>query len=58
MQRNKIPHLKDCIAYIESCGYKYSHKSIIRSYVFYRITDNKQVAFDLPEIRHTLKYGW
>jgi hypothetical protein len=58
-----IPKLKDCIAYIESCGWKFNHRSVIRTYVFYQTKpgdnrDPQQVAFTLTEIRHAYTNGW
>ena len=58
MTRKAIPHLKDAIAYVESVGYTFSHVSVIRSYVFYRNSDHKELAFTLPEIRDALKGGF
>jgi hypothetical protein len=58
LPKHQIPHLKYCKEYIERCGYKYSHKSIIGSYVFYSIKTQRQVAFTLLEIRNAVKYGW
>ena len=52
-----IPKIKDCIAYIESCGYKYSHYSVARTYVFYS-ENKKEVAFTLTEIREAYLKGW
>lgn len=68
--KSKIPHLADCIPYIEKCGYRYSHRSAFGHYVFSR--DNNQfsspeadldarlrtVDFSLSEIRHAFTYGW
>ncbi len=56
--RPAIPHLTECIAEIETAGYTYSHRSIARSYVFYRNSDKKEVAFTLSEIRDAFKHGW
>jgi hypothetical protein len=54
-----IPKLHtDCIPYIESCGYKYSHRNITHVYVFYRHGDNFEVSFNLTEIREAFKHGW
>jgi hypothetical protein len=49
---SSIPHVHEqCIPYIESCGFKFSHRNITGLYVFYRISDKKEVAFTLSEIR-------
>lgn len=60
-----IPTVKECIQYIESCGWKFSHRSIVGTYVF-RHEDGEvkncksysEVAFTLHELRHAFKYGW
>ena len=54
----RIPYIKECVDYIESCGYKFSHYSLTRTYVFYRISDNHEVFFNLKEIREAKRYGW
>ena len=59
-----IPGLRDCIAYIESCGWTYSHRSVIRTYVFDRKpglnpwAGRTQIAFTLTELRDAIKHGW
>ncbi len=59
---NKIPHIQDCIEYVESCGFKYSHRCILNTYVFYRIDDRvsypREISFSLHEIREAYKYGF
>jgi len=56
--KNKIVHLVDAKKYICSCGYRYSHRSIIGTYVFYRISDNREITFSLQEIRCAVNSGW
>jgi hypothetical protein len=57
-----IPKLKDCKAYIEGCGWQYSHKSILNQYVFIRPKQNtrptRYVAFTLTQIRDAYLNGW
>jgi hypothetical protein len=58
----KIPHVKDCIKYIESCGWEFQYYNI-GWYVFKRINGRKfasqsEVTFTLKEIRNAFKYGW
>ena len=55
-----IPKLKDCKAYIEGCGWQYSHKSILNQYVFYstKSRSTRYVAFTLNQIRDAYQNGW
>ena len=53
-----IPHLTECLAYIEQAGWTYSHKSSARTYVFYRNSDLEELAFTLTEIRDAFKHGF
>lgn len=55
-----LPTVKECKAYIESCGYTFSHRSIIGTYVFYRDIKNAkgEVSFTLRELREAKIYGW
>jgi len=57
-----VPCVKDCIAYVESCGWKFSHKSIIGTYVFYNEQlagqFNHELAFTLRELRDAKRYGF
>lgn len=62
--KNPIPKLADCIKYVESAGYKYSHRSIAGTYVFYspfKRQDGsfvRQLAFTLSEIRDAFRNGF
>ncbi len=58
-----IPKVKDCIAYIEGCGWKYSHYN--RPWYAFEsagtartMTGGKMIYFTLHEIRHALTHGW
>jgi len=57
-----IPKVKDCIAYIEGCGWQYSHKNVLKQYVFIRAKQNtgstRYVAFTLTQIRDAYNFGW
>jgi hypothetical protein len=58
---DRIPHIQDCIKYIESCGYKYSHRSKSKTYVFHPVRQGsspKELSFYLHEIRRVYKYGF
>lgn len=56
-----IPKVKDCIPYVESCGWKFSHYNR-PWYVFKPVeprADGKtEIPFTLTEIRHAMTNGW
>ncbi len=59
----EIPKAKDCIAYIESCGWTYDYYNR-PWYVFKRncpattsLSPNS-MSFTISELRDTFKYGW
>ncbi len=57
-----IPKVKDCIAYIEGCGWKLDYYNR-PWYVFKWTGDPRQdgkttIPFTLTEIRHALVNGW
>lgn len=61
MSHNKtLPKLKECIAYIEGCGWKLTNQHRM---VYYFENPNanlvhRQMRFTLNELRHAFKYGW
>lgn len=60
VQKEKLPGVKECIAYIESCGWKLKNRG--RSYYYFynpdRPVEHKQMVFNLTELRHAFKHGW
>ena len=59
--KNKIPHLSECIAYMNDCGYYFDHRSFTGLYVFFRKNKrgySEDFAFSLKELRHAFVYGW
>lgn len=60
--KTQIPKVKDCIAYIESCGWRF--KSYYLGGYFFESVDrttmagNSNISFTLKELRHAKKYGW
>lgn len=52
-----IPKIKECIPYIEGCGYKFQGYNR-PWYLFTSIRTEKLVTFTLTEIREAFKYGW
>ena len=60
-----IPKVKDCIAYIESCGWEFSHfDRHIRWYVFRgkngrrTMSGSTTIPFTLRELREAYENGW
>lgn len=57
------PKIKDCIAYIESCGWEYLYKNY-NFYVFKgrdgktNMAGNNIIHFTLRELRDAKMYGW
>jgi hypothetical protein len=59
MKPNKIITVAKCKENLAESGWKFSHRSIIRTYVF--TSDNhrwREVAFTLTELRHAALYGF
>jgi hypothetical protein len=57
---NGTPKVKDCIAYIESCGWKFKGQWWT-SYYFENPSANlvhQEMRFTLRELREALLYGW
>ena len=59
-QTNTLPRVKDCIAYVERVGWKFSNRSSRSCYVFYNdkisaYGHNHQITFSLTELRHAFK---
>lgn len=57
-----IPSLQQCKAYIETCGWTFVRRSIIRTYVFCKEDDRShhcgEIAFTLRELRDAFRDGW
>jgi len=56
----KLPNVKECIAYIESCGWLLTNQ-YRTVYYFYNEKANechRQMRFTLTELRHAFRYGW
>lgn len=58
--KSKLPNVKECISYIEGCGWK-----LVNQYrtVYYFENPNtnlvhKQMRFTLTELRHAFVNGW
>jgi hypothetical protein len=59
MKPNKIISLAECKENLAKYGWMFSHRSIIRTYVFTSENHNwREVAFTLAELRHAAKYGF
>lgn len=60
MKTNNVTPVKECIAYIESCGWKLQGRA--RSYYYFRNEDAaegmRDQTFSLKELRETYKTGW
>ena len=58
---SRIPHVKECIKYIESCGYEYEY-GYNGSYKFRKLSPTRpgmtEVYFTLQDLRHAFKNGW
>lgn len=56
----KLPTVKECIAYIESCGHwEYQGRCITHIYVFRNeYSGIKEVSFSMHELREAFIYGW
>jgi hypothetical protein len=58
-----IPSVKDCISYIEKCGWKFVGYSL-GGYYFdglngrKTMSGNTTISFTLTELRHAYTYGW
>jgi len=53
-----IPKVKDCIAYIESCGWMFQHQAC-GCYLFRHATRTPhELAFSLAELREAKRYGF
>jgi hypothetical protein len=58
-----IAKVKDCILYIEGCGWKFSHYNS-PWYIFKgtagrkTMSGNDTIPFTLTELRHAYNYGW
>ena len=61
-RKQPLPKSVECIAYIESSGWTFSHRSVIRTYVFTKKSDRAhhagEVAFTLRELRDAFRDGW
>jgi hypothetical protein len=64
---NKIPKVKDCIKYIETCGWNlinYTNKYNAYLYWFKGLNNrtnaagNNTICFSLTELRDAYKNGW
>ena len=59
-KRNSLPKVNDCIAYIESCGWKLVNR--YRTVYYFKNEDicieHKQMRFTLSELRHAYVNGW
>lgn len=50
-----IPHIQDCIKYIESCGWDF----LYYNRPWYAFGNGKKtITFTLTEIREAFKFGW
>ena len=59
MKPNKIITVAECKENLAKYGWMFSHRSIIRTYVFTSENRNwREVAFTLTELRHAAKYGF
>jgi hypothetical protein len=59
MKPNKIITVAECKENLAKSGWVFSHRSIIRTYVFTSENHNwREVAFTLTELRHAAKYGF
>lgn len=59
----KITPVKDCVTYIESCGWKLIHKKS-GTYWFKglggrtNMAGNDTITFSITELRHAKNFGW
>lgn len=63
MKNPNLPNIKECIAYVENCGWNFQHYTR-PWYVFRSVNGRKtcngstKVSFTLTEIREAFKVGW
>lgn len=63
MKKGSVPKIKECIAYIESCGWHFTYYNK-PWYVFESnglaktASGSREVSFTLFEIRHAKINGW
>ena len=52
-----VPKIKECIPYIEHCGYRFLYYNR-PWYVFQHEGLGREITFTLSEIREAYRYGW
>jgi ribose 1,5-bisphosphokinase PhnN len=59
MRKDTLITLAECKARLAESGWAFSHRSIIRTYVFTSENHHwKEVAFTLAELRHAARHGF